>query len=812
MKRQLFNDQWQLTAPKGSFGLEQAGIVKTITLPYDAQLFTKRYEQAPYASGCYSLGKWEFKKIFSLPAGQADQTVILQFDGVYQNAMVYVNGEFAHYCSNGYTQFFVDISPFVRWGAENTIKVVINLQDGARWYSGAGIYRDVHLLTAGKVYIPPHGVRISTDVADSEQAGLVIYTTLCNRDSLPRQTLRIQTDILDPQGNVVASRSAPITVKSGQSDMLRQKLWVKNPALWDLDSPTLYSCRTLIQDQVGNILDQQEEPFGIRTFALSPEKGLSINGRQIKLQGCCIHHENGPVGAVSIDSVEDRKITKLKEAGFNAIRTAHNPFSEALLRACDRHGMLVMHEAFDTWGLNKVDFDNTFAFQKNWKDDLKAMVDSSYNHPCVMMYSIGNEIADVGNASGAARGREIAEYLRSLDNTRYVINCINGMVAVMDLLMGMAAAAQEQNAREGQDAINDMMNGLGDQMKAIVTLEIVDYAIEEACTYLDVAGYNYMDSRYQMDSAKYSSRILCGTETFVPTIDQNWKLVKAMPNVIGDFCWTGWDYCGEPGIGLVKHEIPPMELGMGLPFPCLLANTGEFTISGFRRPSSYYHEIVLGQRNTPYIAVQRPENHNGINILTPWSWSDSVSSWSWNGWEGKPVTVEVYSDAEEVELLHNGMSLGRQPTGEDNRFKAIFETVYEPGELTAIAYSAGVEQARYTLTSAKGKAALHAMCEQETYSLSARDMIYIPISAQADNGEVLVGNKSLVQASWEGPVEFMGFGNDEPCPTENFMDHARTLYDGRALLALRPTAAGVAKVHLHTDSLGDTEITIHIGE
>lgn len=812
MKRKLFNDQWLMTAPKGSFGLEQAGVVKTVTLPYDAQIFTKRFEQAPYASGCYGLGKWEFKKTFALPAEETDKTVILQFDGVYQNAMVYVNGEFAHYCSNGYTQFFVDISPMVRWGAENTVKVVINLQDGARWYSGAGIYRDVYLLTAGTVYLPPHGVRVSTTAADQDMAELVISTTVCNRDSASRQTLRLQTDILDGAGNVVASRNAPVTLKSGETDTLQQKLWVQKPALWDLDSPVLYSCRTQVMDQMGNVLDQQEEPFGIRTFALDPQNGLSINGRPIKLQGCCIHHENGPIGAVCTDYVEERRVVKLKEAGFNAIRTSHNPFGEAFLRACDRHGMLVMHEAFDTWGLNKVDFDNTFAFQKNWKDDLKAMVDSSYNHPCVMMYSIGNEIADVGNASGAARGRQIARYLRSLDDTRYVANCINGMVAVMDLLMGMAAAAQEQNAREGQDAINDMMNGLGDQMKAIVTLEIVDYAIEEACTYLDVAGYNYMDSRYQMDTAKYPNRIICGTETFIPTIDQNWKLVKQMPNVIGDFCWTGWDYCGEPGIGLVKHEIPPMELGMGLPFPCLLANTGEFTISGFRRPSSYYHEIVLGHRKAPYIAVQRPEHRDGINILTPWSWSDSISSWSWSGWEGKSVTVEVYSDAEEVELLCNGLSLGRQPAGEDHRFKSVFEVSYEPGELTAVAYTAGVEQARYTLISAEGDAHLHAQCEQEDYSVSARDMIYIPICAQAANGEVLVQNKSLVQAEWEGPVEFMGFGTDEPCPSENFMDHTRTLYDGRAILVLRPTAAGTVKIRLQADNAVGAEVTINIAE
>ena len=806
MKRQLFNNNWVVTARAGQFVAMQS---KTVTLPYDAMIFTKREEQAPFASGCYALGKWEYKTHFHLPQNTAGEKVIFQFDGVYQNALVYVNGSYAAHCSNGYTQFFVDATPLVQWGAENEIKILVHLEDGARWYSGAGIYRDVYMLTSAPIYVLPHGVKLTTISADADMADIQIKTTLCNQSSRASATLLIETTIYDPDGQAVATRSAPFSIRQAETSTLQQKLWVKKPRLWDLDSPVRYTCSTKVMELDGSLLDENTEEFGIRTFRLNPYEGLMINGRAIKLHGCGIHHENGPIGAVSIDYVEDRRIAKLKAAGFNAIRTAHNPASEALLRACDKYGMLVMHEAFDTWTVSKVDFDNTLNFEANWKQVLGALVDSSYNHPSVLMYSIGNEIADTGTASGAARGREIATYLRSLDSSRYVINSINGLVSVMDILTKMAAESQEQVQKDGQDAINGMMSNLGDQMQQIVSLDVVGQVIEEACTYLDIVGYNYMGCRYEADTTAHPNRIICGTETFIPSIDQNWKLVKKMSNVIGDFCWTGWDYCGEPGTGLVKHVQPPFGFDMGLPYPCLLSHVGELTISGYRRPCSYYHEIVLGKRKAPYIAVQRPEHHDGLNIETPWSWTDSVGSWSWFGYEGKPVRVEVYSDAEEVELQVNGRSVGRQNVGENNRFRACFETTFEPGKITAIAYRNGVEDGRFSLHSAHGEAKLLASPEMDSCSLSNRDLIYIPIAAADESGEVFVENKAKIKAVIQGPAEQLGFGTDEPLPIENFCEDSRTLYDGRALLVLRPIGEGNVHVLLVGDGM-QTEVCIPV--
>lgn len=807
MKKQLFNDNWTVTKRSGVFEAQQS---KTVTLPYDAMLFSKRQKDAPFASGSYPLGKWEYKKNFRLAAEDAGKKLIFQFDGAYQNAMVYINGAFAGIRNNGYVQFFIDATPFVKWGEENEIRVLVHLADGARWYSGAGLYRDVYMLTAPALYLVPHGVQITTPQVDADMADVLICTTLCNQSGRASVTVRVETELFAPDGTLAAKRTAPFTLTEGSRGTLRQKLWIPKPVLWELDAPALYTCRTKITELDGTVLDENEEHFGIRFFRLNPHDGLSMNGHAIKLRGCGLHHENGPIGAVSTDAVELRKIRKLKAAGFNAIRTAHNPASEALLRACDACGMLVMHEAFDTWTVSKVDFDNTLVFQSNWKEDLKSLVDVSFNHPSVLMYSIGNEIADTGTASGGARGREITEYLRSLDSSRYVINSINGLVSAMDMMLKMAAESQAAAQQDGQDAINGMMNGMGDQMRAITSMDFIGDMIEESCTYLDIVGYNYMDARYEKDTAAHPNRILCGTETFIPSIDQNWALVRRMPNVIGDFCWTGWDYCGEPGTGLVKHVVPPFGFDMGLPFPCLLSHVGELTISGFRRPCSYYHEIVLGLRKTPYLAVRRPEYHDGINITTPWSWTDCVSSWSWNGFEGKPVTVEVYADAEEVELRCNGVSLGRKPAGEANRYRALFETVYTPGTLTAVAYTNGKEQGTFTLRTAQGAPRLLAEPEQAAYSLKNRDMIYIPITMTGENGETLVLNTSRIHAELDGPAERMGFGTDEPLPEENFMDQDRTLYDGRALLVLRPTAAGTIHICLSADTGEETQLYISV--
>ncbi|WP_138750787.1 glycoside hydrolase family 2 TIM barrel-domain containing protein [Paenibacillus sinopodophylli] len=812
MISRLFNKDWQVAEKIGSFGMQLETHSKTVSLPYDALLFSERTPDAlgSFKTGFYRNGTWEYKKIFHVSEDYEKKKVIFQFDGVFQRAMVYINGDFAGHHPYGYSQFFIEGDRFLRYGSDNEIKVIVRTADDSRWYSGAGIYRDVYMLTADFVYIEPRGLRLTTPNVANNQAVVCAAISIKNDSAASKATIQVETEIMDNQGNIVTNDKSVVTVLKGESAVLRQRMYVSDPKLWSVEEPNLYVCKTKIYDAAENLLDESVEPFGIRSLELDNKSGLSINGKSVKLRGACIHHDNGPIGAVSIAAAEERRITILKEAGFNAIRMSHHPASSALLRACDKLGMLVMEEAFDVWTMNKSDFDYALDFPVWWETDIEAMVSKCYNHPSVIMYSIGNEIPDTGSPNGSVWGRRLAEKIRLLDSTRFTINSINGMVSVMDLLNEMRANAEEKKGEQAQEEINGMMTNLGDTMKAVMVLEVVTKATEESFACVDIAGYNYMDSRYEMDQELFPNRIICGTETFPPDIDLNWRKVLDNNHVIGDFTWTGWDYLGEAGIGQVKYTPSSILEGVYGAYPSLTSMSGDISITGFRRPASYYREIVFGLRKAPYIAVQRPQYYHVSPIVTPWSWSDSVCSWSWLGYEGRPIKVEVYAESQEVELLLNGSSLGRQPTGEKNRFKAVFDTEYHPGELVAVAYTNGVEQERFSLYSAEGELNIRVFAERDQLCFDDADLAFIPIVLTDSEGSIYTTKNCKVQVLVEGPGELSGFGTDDPNTTENFSDSIRTTIDGRALAVIRPIDKGEIKVTVKAEGMQENIVFIKV--
>ena len=828
MKKISFNSGWEVRERRGMVtGAQTATPSRQVTLPYDVMVTEKRAPEAPHAAGSFPLGKWEYEKRFMVPGDWEDKRVSILFEGVYQNALVYLNDDFVASHNYGYAPFLVEADRFLNYGKENKLTVVVTLADGARWYSGAGIYRDVWMFVGEQICVEPNGLKITTPDVTADIAEVHAAVTVTNVSSRAKTTVRVNTEITDAEGTVVAAGTAPLTVLRGESASTRIKLYVRKPRLWNLDDPYRYHLTVTIMGEggfsesgeylPGTVTDTAEAEFGIRTFRLNPVEGLVMNGYPLKLKGCAAHHDNGPAGAISTENIEERKIRKLRAAGFNALRTAHNPPSDALLRACDKYGMLVMDEFFDTWGHSKVPFDNTLNFQLSWKQDVAAIIDMAYNHPSVLMYSIGNEIADTGSANGSVQGRQMAEEIRRLDPGRYIINAINGMVSVMGIIEQMAAESAQKSAQaqassqaEGQEAINSMMSGLADTMSAIMTLPVVGPLIEESCSVIDIAGYNYMDSRYESDAKTYPNRILCGTETFVPSIYKNWKLVMKMPNVIGDFCWTGWDYMGEPSTGLVKYEAPPIEYGMGLPFPALTSQVGEFTITGNRRTCSYYHEIVIGNRREPFIAVYRPEHYGDREILSPWSWGDTVESYSYEGFEGKPIRVEIYSDAEEVEHILNGRSLGRKTLTEEARLIAVYEFPYEPGELRALNYRDGAACEEYAVRSASVERILLAEAESGRVSLGKNDVIFVNVRVADADGNVNIQDRSRVRITVEGPAELIGFASDDPCPTEDICDEERTLYDGKALAVIRPNGIGRVKIIASADGFADAASEVDV--
>lgn len=803
MIRNSFNQGWTVGSNTGFFHISNEEPPKQITLPYDAMIMNQRNDQTESGGkkGFFPDRSYDYVKKFFVPAEYKDKRVTFEFEGVYMNAMVYINGDFAGQHPYGYSNFYIKADRFLKYGEENEIKVVTKSSDDSRWYTGTGIYRNTRIMVADSVHISVDGIKITTPDLGKGNAIVAVATIVENEGMNPEATTVI-TEIIDAEGNTVAIDNAPLTAFAGESATMRQRLYVRQPKLWSVEAPYLYICRSKVMAGE-KMLDEEINTFGIRSLSLDAEEGLKINGQVVKLRGACIHHDNGVIGAATFDRAEERRVEILKEAGFNAIRSAHHPMSKALLKACDSLGMLVMDESFDIWTSNKTPYDYALYFPTWWEKDIQAMVDKDFNHPCVIMYSIGNEIPDTGSSNGTVWGRKLAEKIRSLDSTRYIINSINGMVSVINLLKSVM-----QGTMAGD--VNSQMADFGSMIKGIMNLEIVTNSTAESFAVVDIAGYNYADSRYVNDKKLFPNRVICGSETFPKDIAGNWKLVRENGHVIGDFTWTGWDYLGEAGIGKIEYDKSSAGNFMGN-YPWMAAYCGDIDLTGNRRPISYYREIVYGLRNQPYIAVQRPEHYGKEPIASPWFWSDSISSWTWPGFEEKPVKVEIYSDAEEVELLLNGKSMGKATVGEKSDFKATFDIVFIPGELKAIAYANGKETGSMVLETAGKELELKMDVDREVLEATGEDLAYVMISLTDEAGILQTSADRKVSVTVEGSGVLQGFGSADPKSTENFFDTARTTFDGMVLAVVRSKAeAGMITVTASAEDCSPKTISIQV--
>jgi beta-galactosidase len=808
MIRQSFNADWVVGLKATGFDALAGGVAQPqpVTLPHDAIRDLPRAADSDQGShtGYFPGGVFAYTKMFDVPEAWQEKVVTIVFEGVYRDAVVYVNGEFAAQRPSGYAGFAVTADPYLRYGQLNTITVEARAHKDSRWYSGAGIYRDVHLLVSDSVHVALDGVRVTTPDIDTERAIVAVATTLVNETRHTR-TVRVETQLIAPDGAVAASGSAPVTLLPGTSATSRARLAVTSPALWSLETPALYEVHTRVLNEE-TVLDEERSHFGIRRLQLDPQRGLRINGEVVKLRGACIHHDNGPLGAAAIGRAEERRIELLKAAGFNAIRSAHNPISRATLDACDRLGVLVMDELTDMWTKAKTSFDYSLSFPEWWERDIEAMVAKDFNHPSVIMYSIGNEIFEVGTPIGSTWGRRLAEKVRALDDTRFVTNGINPLVAMLDRLgelMGAGSADQPPD-------VNAMLAGMGQMMNQLGASDVVTLATEESAAVLDVVGLNYADSRYALDAARFPHRVIVGSETFPPHIDELWRLVAAHPHVIGDFTWTGWDYLGEAGIGRVDYtDDAGYAPGFAAPYPYRIAHVGDIDITGHRRPMSYYRETVFGLRHTPYIAVHRPQGHGRPTAQTPWSWADTVASWTWDVPEGSPVTVDVYSDAEEVELLLNDRSLGTAKVGAEKPFLARFETAYAPGELAAVARSVGREPGRSALRTASGPLCLHIASDRTEIRADDTDLAYVEIALVDADGSVATDHDQVVSVTVEGAGVLAGLGAGRPRTEEAFRAATCTLYDGRALAIIRPFQPGTITVTVSADGCDTRSTVVH---
>ncbi|WP_026669982.1 glycoside hydrolase family 2 TIM barrel-domain containing protein [Butyrivibrio sp. AE3006] len=791
MKKQLFNDNWKFWKGGDAFALiwsvpEDA---QDVTLPHDAMIHEKAHKESPnsgmtgYRDGDY----YTYVKELNYSPAETGENVILQFEGVYKDAFVFVNGEFAGKEHSGYTTFNVDISDFLKEGT-NEIRVQVHNGDmpNSRWYSGGGIYRDVYLLTSEKLCIKPDGVKIRTENADEDEAVINVRSSIVNGRSL-REKIFITTKIYDPDGRAVASDTATMTFMTGEKRDVSRRITVMKPKLWSDESPAMYRYEMTISDRQGKEIDREEGAFGIRIISLDSKRGLRVNGKEVKLRGACIHHDNGIIGAATYEMAEYRRVYLMKKAGFNAIRMSHHPMSPAMLRACDELGIYVMDELTDMWNHGKGQYDYGMSFDDSWRHDLELMVKKDYNHPCVILYSIGNEIPEIGLEHGSRTAYEISSLFHELDDTRYTTAGINGIFAASDRIPEIMSDLKKDGKVDGN--VNDFMSVMHDFMDEIVKHRAISETLDAATASLDVAGYNYMTARYEPDGKEYPDRVIVGSETYPPEIARNWAEIKKYHHVIGDFTWTGWDYIGEAGVGIPAYKFG--EGGFGAQFPCQLAYCGDFDITGYRRPASYFREAVFGLRKDPYITVQSPSHYGEEVIKTAWVISDSIPSWTYPGFENKPVIVEVYAAGDEVELLRNGESLGRKKSGEAAGYITVFETEYEPGELTAVCYENGKEIGRNTLKTTKEAAKLAIVREDESFFAGETlkpicdngKLIYLNVLLEDESGELVQNADEELTVTCEG-AEVLGFGSGDHKPSHNYDEKVTDSFLGRAQIIL----------------------------
>lgn len=817
MKKQKFNQNWIFTIGSGSSLDALAGgnnTAKQVTLPHDASIGRERNPEEPNGSGngFFREESYVYTKTFSMNADDKDKNVYLEFEGVYQNAFVYVNNSFAGKCPYGYSNFYVDITKYLNYNEPNALKVVVkNGVPSGRWYTGGGIYRDVNLMIAGRLHLVPDSVQLAAIEVEDDQAIIRAKSTIAYTGIGIRE-ITLCTELMDAEGNVVAADEMSVTVEEHSEQEYQQKMYVPNPNRWDAENPYLYTYRTYIKEN-DSVIDEETRTFGIRKLQLDTKHGLRVNGKVVKLRGGCIHHDNGIIGTAEFTHSAEARVKKLKETGFNAIRSAHYPMSRKLLEACDKYGMYVMDEYSDVWVSTKVEFDYSTQMTEWWEHDIENLVKKDYNHPCVIMYSIGNEIPEAGNKFDVQWGKKLADKLRSLDDTRYTTNSLNLLLAIMnDLpkLMAQNAAAQAaaNTEKDQPQEINSMMNNLGAMMAQFMASDFAAEKVKEACAQVDITGYNYAAARYEIDGKLFPNRILVGSETNPPDLDKNWELVEKLPYVIGDFDWTAWDYIGETGIGKINYT-DQQSVGFYALYPCKIAYCGDINILGNRRPISYWRELIWGLRKAPYIAVQLPQHYGEPQSTTQWSMSDAVRSWNWNGYEGKPVKVEVYAAADEVELLINGQSVERKKVGETKKYITIFDTTYHAGKVEVIAYSDGKECGRDEILTASDEVVIAAKADRTQIPADGSDIAYIDICMQDASGILNPNADKAVSISLDGPGEIMGYGSADPESEENYYDTVAKAYEGKLRAAVRGTGeTGKIVVTLSADGLESVKVDV----
>ncbi len=779
--RRDFNEGWRFCRKKDD-------IWQDVRLPHDAMLTEKRSPKAEGkgASGYFPGGSYVYEKVFDLPSDIQEKHVTFEFEGVYRNAQVQINGEEAGGCSYGYLPFYVCADGLLKAG-ENVIRVEMSneRQPDSRWYSGAGIYRPVWMHVQERTYIEPEGIRIRTV-------------------SLNPAKIEVKTE---HQGGDVAVHILKDGTKIAEGKGNCAEIVIPDAVLWSAENPQLYTARVILAEN-GREVESVEETFGIRQIAWS-SRGLFVNGKETLLRGGCIHHDNGILGACTFDESEERKIRILKENGFNAVRSSHNPCSKAVLRACDRLGMYVMDEMWDMWYRKKNVYDYACEFEANYRSDIEAVVRRDYNHPSVILYSIGNEVSEPAEKRGVDLAREMTDLFHRLDDTRPVTGGFNLRI-IANAAKGKSVY-KEDGGRD--DSSEKKVSGMNSTMFNLITSMVgtgmnkaangkkVDQAVSPVLDVLDIAGYNYASGRYKGEGKLHPDRLSFGSETFPQDLAKNWEMVEQLPYLVGDFMWTAWDYLGEAGIGAWSFENDAK--GFEKPYPWLLADTGAFDILGNPTGEALWARAVWKKEDTPLIGVQPMDPSGRKLVKATWRGTNALPSWSFRGCEGQKAVVEVYTRHPTAELILNGKSLGKKKT---KYCRAVFKVKYEPGVLEAAAFDAGGrERGRNRLVSARGE--LHIQVKPEKETVKCGGIVYVDIALAGENKETEMNADTALTVKATGGA-LLGLGSAAPRTEEQFGAGVYTTYRGRAQAVIRAEKPGEITVTVRGKSLPEASAVI----
>lgn len=685
-----------------------------VDLPHDWDIFHAPSIDAPTGNdgGYYPGGIGWYRKSFNSPKTTAGDVVKIHFEGVYQQCKVYVNGHLAATHAYGYTPFMVDATSYLNEKAANVVAVRVDnsLQPNCRWYSGSGIYRHVWL----EVY---------NEQAIDDPTKLHISTA---------QVYGISAD-----GS--SADSAALHVKYG--DKIDEVRMYRNVKLWSPQHPYLYDVT------VGKI----QLKHGFRTIEYDAQNGFRLNGVPTLINGACVHHDNGVIGAMAFDAAEIRKVRLMKDAGFNLIRTSHNPSTRAFLDACDSLGMMVIDEMYDGWYTQKTVGDHHLDIDSCYHEDIQALVTRDRNHPSVISWSIGNEVIERKDIRVVHTAKKFKNEVLLWDKTRPVTE---------------ALCAWDSD------------------------WEIYDPHAEV----LDIVGYNYMIHKHASDHARYPDRVMWQTESFPRHAFGNWEKVNDYPYIIGDMVWTGLDYLGESGIGQFYYEGDPRgEHYTSKHFPFHGAYCGDVDITGWRKAISHYRDMLYnvkeGDENFIYMAVREP-NHFKRGEITETSWSvwPTWESWNYAGYEGKTINVEIYTKAPQVSLYLNDKLIATKSVNRSTAYKATIPVAYESGTLRAVTVNAdGKEVASTVLTTAEAPYSIRLTPEQRKIKANGEDLAFIVAEVVDKNGIVVPDVNTSMTVSVKGSASLLAAGSASLKDIEPLTSNRVTTCNGRALIVVRST-------------------------